>query len=56
MADNSFDRFEIAKIHWKEELKGPILFGIIDICTDKFFIAQWDDDLRIEDILLVDER
>lgn len=51
-ADNIFDSFEIAKIEWKVEIKDPILFGRIEGCTDRFFIAQWDDDVSIEDIVL----
>ena len=51
-ADNIFDSFEIAKIDWKVEIKDPILFGRIEGCTDRFFIAQWDDDVSIEDIVL----
>lgn len=46
-----FDRFEIAKIESVQELPDPILFGCIDKCPDKFFISQWDDDVKIEDIL-----
>jgi hypothetical protein len=53
-ADNVFDSFEIAKIDWKVEIKDPILFGRIEGCTDRFFIAQWDDDVSIEDIILAD--
>lgn len=54
MADNIFDRYEIAKIESKVVVKDPILFGIIEGCTDKFFIAQWDDDVSIEEIALQD--
>jgi len=44
-----FDYFEITRV---EEQKDPILFGRINGCPDKFFIAQWGDDVKVEDILL----
>lgn len=50
-ADDCFDYYEIAKIDWKVQIKDPILFGRIEGCADRFFIAQWDDDVSIEDIL-----
>lgn len=43
-----FDVFEVAHII---EVKDPIVFGRVNGCADRFFIAQWDDDVRIEDIL-----
>ncbi len=46
-----FDTYEICKIESVREYKDPIVFGIIKNCPHKFFIAQWDDDIRIEDIL-----
>ena len=46
-----FDSFEIAKV---EEIKDPILFGRISGCPDYFFIAQWGEDIKIEDILMED--
>jgi hypothetical protein len=49
---NIFDRFEIAKIDWKEEIIDPIVFGRINECEDYFFVAQWDDDVHIEDLIL----
>lgn len=51
MDDAVFDRFEIATIQWIKEIIDPILFGRIDGCPDRFFIAQWDDDVKIEDIV-----
>ena len=45
-----FDRFEIAKVDWIEEVKDPILFGRIDNCDDYFFVGQWDDDVKFEDV------
>lgn len=47
-----FDKFEIAHII---DVRDPILFGCIDKCTDRFFIGQWDDDVKIEDILKPNE-
>ncbi len=49
--DAIFDNFEIATIQWVKEVIDPIVFGRIDGCPDRFFIAQWDDDVRIEDIV-----
>lgn len=43
-----FDTFEIAKIEAKVEVKDPILFGRITGCGDRFFIAQWDNDVTME--------
>lgn len=47
-----FDSFEVAHII---EVKDPIVFGRVNGCADRFFIAQWDDDVRIEDILRPEE-
>lgn len=46
-----FDRFEVAHIVTEQKLPDPLLLGVIDGCKDKFFIGQWDDDVKIEDIL-----
>lgn len=46
-----FDAFEVAKVETVEYRKDPIIFGLINGCVDKFFITQWDDDVKIEDIL-----
>ena len=51
MNDAIFDTFEIATIQWVKEIIDPILFGRIDGCPDRFYVAQWDDDVRIEDIV-----
>jgi hypothetical protein len=45
---NCFDDFEIA---YMAKIKDPILFGVIEDCSSKFYIAQWNRDIRIEDIL-----
>lgn len=47
-----FDQFEVAHII---NVKDPILFGRIKGCPDRFFIGQWDDDVKIEDILKPNE-
>lgn len=47
-----FDKFAIAHI---VNVEDPILFGYIDGCTDHFFIDQWDDDVKIQDILKENE-
>lgn len=46
-----FDTFEIAKIEDVVVTKDPIVFGRINKCPDRFFIGQWDDDVKIEQIL-----
>lgn len=50
-----FDTFEVATIEWVRIVKDPIIFGRIHGCEDRFFICQWDDDVKIEDILQGDE-
>lgn len=47
-----FDSFEVAHI---VRVKDPILFGRVKNCSDRFFIDQWDDDVKIEDILMPNE-
>lgn len=43
-----FDAFEVGYIR---EVPDPLLMGVINGCTDKFFIDQWDNDVKIQDIL-----
>ena len=43
-----FDQYEIGYI---KKVNDPLLFGRINGCPDRFFIDQWDDDVKIEDIL-----
>lgn len=56
-----FDRFVVAKVeevtnfHDTTPTPDPIIFGQIDYCADMFFITQWDDDVKIEDILNANE-
>lgn len=47
-----FDTFEVAYI---DNVKDPILFGRVEGCPDRFFVAQWDDDVKIEDLLKENE-
>lgn len=50
-----FDDFEVAKVETVEIRPDPIIFGLIHGCVDKFFVAQWDNDVKIEDILMKNE-
>lgn len=43
-----FDAFEVAYIR---EVADPILFGRVNGCPDRFFIAQWDHDVSISDLI-----
>jgi len=52
---NCFDEFEVATIQSVEVIPDPIVFGRIKGCAKKYFIAQWDDDVKIEDILRPEE-
>lgn len=49
--DGCFDAYEVMTVEWHKEIPDPILFGIVQGCSDKFFIVQWDTDVAIEDIL-----
>lgn len=51
MEKGCFDTFEVAKIQDVVQVKDPIVFGRIKGCPDRFFIDQWDDDVRITDLL-----
>lgn len=50
-----FDVLEVAKIKSEVEYHDPIVFGRVLGCGDRFFIAQWDHDVQIEDILQPNE-
>ena len=52
---NCFDSFEIATIESVVKVPDPVLFGVIDGCDNKYFIAQWDNDVSIEQILRPEE-
>ena len=51
MERKCFDRYAVAHIVTKVKTPDPILFGMVDGCSDCFFIDQWDEDVKIEDIL-----
>lgn len=48
-----FDTFEVAHVVTITERKDPdpIVFGRIEGCDDRFFIAQWGDDVSITDLI-----
>lgn len=46
-----FDTFEVARVESVQVYKDPILFGRIDGCLDRFFIAQWGDDVSLKDLI-----
>jgi len=50
-----FDHYEIAKIKSVVEVPDPLLLGCLKDCEDKFFIDQWMNDVKIDDILREDE-
>lgn len=50
-----FDSFEVAKVETVEVRPDPIIFGRIEGCSDRFFVAQWENDVKIEDILKENE-
>lgn len=47
-----FDSYEIAYI---KNVKDPLLFGRIKETPNRFFIAQWDLDVTIDDLLEANE-
>ncbi len=47
-----FDTYEVGYIR---QVKDPLLFGRVTGCPDRFFIAQWDDDVSISDLLKANE-
>ena len=50
-----FDTFEVASIKTVRIVADPIVFGVISGCDDKFFVAQWGDDVKISDLLAENE-
>lgn len=50
-----FDAFEVATIESVQVVPDPVLFGVITGCQNKYFIAQWDNDVSIEQILRPEE-
>jgi hypothetical protein len=49
-----FDTFEVCKVEWIREVKDPIIFGRIKGCNDRFYIAQWDNDISLTDLVSFD--
>jgi hypothetical protein len=47
-----FDSYEIASI---KNVKDPLLFGRVEGTANRFFIAQWDTDVSIDDLLKENE-
>lgn len=45
---NLFDYFTVARL---EELPDPLLLGRIDGSEDRFFIAQWDNDITLDELI-----
>jgi hypothetical protein len=50
-----FDRFEVLTMESVVVVPDPVVFGIVNGCDNKYFVAQWDDDVKIEQILREDE-
>uniref|UniRef100_A0A6M3JBI7 Uncharacterized protein n=1 Tax=viral metagenome TaxID=1070528 RepID=A0A6M3JBI7_9ZZZZ len=51
-----FDYLTIARVFsetkkQKAKLPDPFLLGRIKGCSDRFFLAQWDDDIYLDDII-----
>lgn len=46
-----FDTMEVAYIETERENHDPIIFGRVNGCSHRFYIAQWGDDVSINDIL-----
>ena len=46
-----FARYEVLRLKEETIKPDPILFGVVAGSSDRFFIAQWDHDVAIEDIL-----
>ena len=55
-AMSCFDYFEIAKIEFVSMVPDPILFGRIEGVGDRFFVAQWDNDVTIEAIKAASQK
>lgn len=47
-----FDDFEVAYI---KQVKDPLLFGRIHGCPKRFYIAAWDDDIKLSDLIMPNE-
>lgn len=51
VATGIFDALEVAKIESTRVYRDPIIFGRIQGCPDRFYVCQYDDDVKIEDLL-----
>ena len=57
-ARQCFDSYEVAEINpvaTQIKLPDPLLFGRIEGCPDRFFIAEWGTDVSITDLLKKNE-
>lgn len=57
-AHGIFDTFEVAHVDpvaSKVKLPDPIIFGLVAGCSDRFFIAEWGDDVKLADIIGTNE-
>lgn len=53
-AENIFDTFEVAHVEpvsTKIYLPDPIVFGRVNGCSDRFFIAEWGNDVKLADLI-----
>ena len=48
-----FDEFNIL---WVEKVKDPLLLGSIKGCKDYFFICEWGEDIKFEDLIKPKEK
>jgi len=46
---NLFSSFEIAELHFQEKAPDPLLLGFVE--KERFIIAQWDDDIVVDDLI-----
>lgn len=52
---NDFQVADVAPVATKYKMPDPIVFGIIDGCSDRFVIAEWGDDVRVADLIKPNE-
>lgn len=50
-ARNIFDEFTVASLEFTKKIVDPIIFGRIKDDPRRFFIAQWGEDIHIEDLM-----
>lgn len=51
-----FTRFEVASIESVNEYKDPIVFGIVEGCSDRFYIGEWGEDVSMADLMSGEPR